>query len=208
MKSKFVYEQIEDILKPKSRKDIIKDFENLSIEQKEDLLLNSHYRDDLLNYIEDEILSEEESDKIWDNIIDFYIENVNDENLYDEGGNLNEIDKEYVKNHMSEIFLNEIFVEFLTEKQLNKTIKKLWPEYIKEESIKDILKPKDTNKIIEDFLDENIWGNVGDIEKMLLHLNEYISIKDNKKKIEETLLETLKGFIEYFLDTWEDNHEE
>jgi hypothetical protein len=208
LKSKFVYEQIEDILKPKSRKDIIKDFENLSIEQKEDLLLNSHYRDDLLNYIEDEILSEEESDKIWDNIIDFYIENVNDENLYDEGGNLNEIDKEYVKNHMSEIFLNEIFVEFLTEKQLNKTIKKLWPEYIKEESIKDILKPKDTNKIIEDFLDENIWGNVGDIEKMLLHLNEYISIKDNKKKIEETLLETLKGFIEYFLDTWEDNHEE
>lgn len=76
------------------------------------------------------------------------------------------------------------------------------------ENINDILKPKDTNKIIEDFFDENIWGNVGDIEKMLLQLNEYVLVKDNKKKIEETLLETLKGFIEYFLDTWEDNHEE
>jgi hypothetical protein len=76
------------------------------------------------------------------------------------------------------------------------------------ENISDILKPKDTNKIIEDFFDENIWGNVGDIEKMLLQLNEYVLVKDNKKKIEETLLETLKGFIEYFLDTWEDNHEE
>jgi len=76
------------------------------------------------------------------------------------------------------------------------------------EDISNILKPKDTNKIIEDFFDENIWGNVGDIEKMLLQLNEYVLVKDNKKKIEETLLETLKGFIEYLLDTWEDNHEE
>jgi len=152
MKTNFVYEQVEDILKPKSRENIIKDFENLSVEQKEDIILHSYYRDDLLNYLEDEILSEEESDKIWDNIIDFYIENVNDENLYDEGGNLNEISKEYVKNNMSEIFLNELFVEFLTEKQLNKVIKQLWPEYLKE-NISDILKPKskeEIQKIIEE----------------------------------------------------------
>ena len=73
-----------------------------------------------------------------------------------------------------------------------------------DENTEDLLKPKDVDIIIEDYITNILWDkSQSDIHDILVSIhNKKISIEKNSHKIEETFLNVFKNILSYTIDTW------
>jgi len=168
-----VKESILDILKPKSKEDIKKSINSLSIEDKEDLIKINLIRhvDDPIEFLDD--FFKKEKDKIWNRIIQTNIDLYEDNEWFNKlSKNDTIINKEWLFENLDEDQLLYYYLESLTEKQIDKLLKFVSSNLIYE-SIQDILKPKSKEEIIKSF------NSLNKSEKESLVINKLRDFNDD-----------------------------
>lgn len=148
-----MYENIKNILKPKSKEEIFNKIKYFSIEDKQEILYNKgleYFFGDFQSFLDFlERFVDYDLERIYNSIIDLIYSSGY--NPHDESGNNLIIDKEWIKSNMSFDFIKASFLDALSEKQIEYLLNFFIPEYKNimnmNENIKNILKPKNTKEI-------------------------------------------------------------
>jgi len=206
-----VSENLTDVLKPKTEKEVSDKIASMSVEEKQSVLFDrglDYFMGDFVGFFD--WLEErypEDRNRLWDTIISTIYDL--ELNPTDESGNNEEIDSEWVFNSFeTDWLLQEVYLDSMKEENIDDALSFLIPGYNVNENF-DILQAKGSDQILQDlrnlsfdevfsivedqwFLNEGSWEGW---QKLLFDVSRYIGNGKFKDILAELIILKQKGQI-------------
>ena len=206
-----VSENLTDVLKPKTEKEVSDKIASMSVEEKQSVLFDrglDYFMGDFVGFFD--WLEErypEDRNRLWDTIISTIYDL--ELNPTDESGNNEEIDSEWVFNSFeTDWLLQEVYLDSMKEENIDDALSFLIPGYNVNENF-DILQAKGSDQILQDLRNlsfdevfsivENQWflneGSWEGWQKLLFDVSRYIGNGKFKDILAELIILKQKGQI-------------